>query len=37
MLKPLRGLLSGIRAAAGCGMLRTGDVAVALDCDKLHD
>ncbi len=37
MLKPLRGLLSTIRAAAGCGMLRTGDVAIALDCDKLHD
>lgn len=35
MLKPLRGLLSGIRAAAGCGMLRTGDVAVALDCERL--
>ena len=36
MLKPLRGVLAGIRAASGCGMLRTGDVAVALDCDKLH-
>jgi two-component system chemotaxis sensor kinase CheA len=36
MLKPLRGTLSGIRAAAGCGMLRTGDVAIALDCDRLH-
>lgn len=35
MLKPLRGLLSNIRAAAGCGMLRTGDVAVALDCERL--
>lgn len=36
MLKPLRGVLSHIRAAAGCGMLRTGDVAVALDCEQLH-
>lgn len=36
MLKPLKGVLSGIRAAAGCGMLRTGDVAVALDCEQLH-
>lgn len=36
MLKPLKGLLTGIRAAAGCGMLRTGDVAIALDCDRLH-
>lgn len=36
MLKPLRGPLAGIRAAAGCGMLRSGDVAVALDCEQLH-
>jgi two-component system chemotaxis sensor kinase CheA len=36
MLKPLHGPLSQIRAAAGCGMLRTGDVAIALDCDRLH-
>lgn len=36
MLKPLHGPLSHIRAAAGCGMLRTGDVAIALDCDRLH-
>ena len=36
MLKPLRGPLAGIRAAAGCGMLRTGDVALALDCEQLH-
>jgi two-component system, chemotaxis family, sensor kinase CheA len=35
MLKPLHGALSSIRAAAGCGMLRTGDVAIALDCDQL--
>ena len=35
MLKPLKGALSRIRAAAGCGMLRTGDVAIALDCDRL--
>ncbi len=36
MLKPLHGPLSDIRAAAGCGMLRTGDVAIALDCDRLY-
>jgi len=35
MLKPLRGPLSRIRAAAGCGMLRSGDVAVTLDCERL--
>ena len=35
MLKPLPLLLSTIRAAAGCGMLRSGDVALALDCDRL--
>jgi two-component system chemotaxis sensor kinase CheA len=36
MLKPLRGALAKIRAASGCGMLRTGDVAIALDCDRLY-
>lgn len=36
MLKPLQGALRGIRAAAGCGMLRGGEVAIALDCDRLH-
>jgi two-component system, chemotaxis family, sensor kinase CheA len=36
MLKPLRGALSRIRSAAGCGMLRSGDVALALDCEGLH-
>lgn len=36
MLKPLQGMLSGVRAAAGCGMLRSGDVALALDCEQLH-
>lgn len=35
-LKPLKGVLSHVRAAAGCGMLRTGDVALTLDCDQLH-
>ncbi len=37
MLKPLRGVLSGVRSAAGCGMLRNGAVALALDCERLHD
>jgi two-component system chemotaxis sensor kinase CheA len=36
MLKPLRGLLGGVRAAAGYGMLRSGDVCLALDCERLH-
>jgi len=36
MLKPLRGVLASVRAAAGCGMLRTGDVALAIDCEQLH-
>lgn len=36
MLKPLHGPLSSVRAAAGCGMLRSGDVALALDCERLH-
>jgi|GEM_PF-746436 len=36
MLKPLKGLLSNVRAAAGCGMLRSGDVALALDCEQLY-
>jgi two-component system, chemotaxis family, sensor kinase CheA len=36
MLKPLLASLGHIRGAAGCGMLRTGDVAIALDCDQLR-
>jgi two-component system chemotaxis sensor kinase CheA len=36
MVKPLRGVLAGVRAAVGCGMLRTGDIAVALDCEQFH-
>ena len=36
MLKPLTGALAGVRAAAGCGMLRSGDVALTLDCELLH-
>lgn len=36
MLKPMRGVLSGVRGAAGCGMLRSGDVALAIDCERLH-
>ncbi len=36
MLKPLGGVMAGVRAAAGCGMLRSGDVALALDCEQLH-
>ncbi|HEY6882350.1 MAG TPA: chemotaxis protein CheA [Polyangiales bacterium] len=36
MLKPMRGVISRVRAAAGCGMLRSGDVALTLDCERLH-
>lgn len=36
MLKPLTGALAGVRAAAGCGMLRSGDVALTIDCERLH-
>jgi len=36
MLKPLKGALSKMRAAAGYGMLRSGDVAVTLDCEQLR-
>jgi two-component system chemotaxis sensor kinase CheA len=35
MLKPLAGLVSQVRAAVGCAMLRSGDVALTLDCDQL--
>jgi two-component system chemotaxis sensor kinase CheA len=35
MLKPLKGALAGIRGGAGFGMLRSGDVALALDCEQL--
>ncbi len=34
--KPLQGALKKIDAAAGCALLRSGDVAVAIDCEKLH-
>jgi two-component system chemotaxis sensor kinase CheA len=36
MLKPLKGALCKMRAAAGYGMLRSGDVAVTLDCEQLR-
>lgn len=36
MLKPMRGVAAHVRAAAGFGMLRTGDVALTLDCEQLH-
>jgi two-component system chemotaxis sensor kinase CheA len=35
MLKPLGGLMQKIRGATGYGMLRTGDVALTLDCEQL--
>jgi two-component system chemotaxis sensor kinase CheA len=36
LLKPLRGLLCGVRAASGYGLLRSGDVCLALDCERLR-
>ena len=35
MIKPLQGILSRVRAGAGYGMLRSGAVALALDCEQL--
>jgi chemotaxis protein histidine kinase CheA len=35
-LKPLTGHLSAIRAGAGCAVLPSGDVAIALHADLLH-
>lgn len=34
-LRPLDGLLSGIRAASACGILKNGGVAITLDCERL--
>lgn len=36
-MKPLTGFLKGIRASAGCGLLRNGGVAIALNCEQLHE
>ena len=36
-MKPLTGFLQGIRAGAGCGLLRNGGVAIALNCERLHE
>ncbi len=33
-MKPLQGQLKQIRAGAGCAMLGSGDVAIALDCEQ---
>jgi two-component system chemotaxis sensor kinase CheA len=35
-LKPLTGFLKGIKAGSGFGLLVSGDVAVVLDCERLH-
>lgn len=35
-LKPLTGILKNIRAGAGYGLLSSGDVAIVLDCERLH-
>lgn len=34
-LRPLEGLISGIRAASACGILKNGGVAITLDCERL--
>lgn len=36
MLKPISGLLQNIRASSGYGVLRSGEVALTLDCERLH-
>jgi two-component system chemotaxis sensor kinase CheA len=36
MLKPMNGLLQNIRASSGYGVLRSGEVALTLDCERLH-
>lgn len=33
---PLTGFLSKIRGGTACGLLRSGEVAIALDCERLH-
>lgn len=35
-LKPLTGILKDIRAGAGYGLLSSGNVAIVLDCERLH-
>jgi two-component system chemotaxis sensor kinase CheA len=37
IMKPLEGEMRAIRAAAGAGILHNGDVAIALDCERLAD
>ena len=34
-IKPLQGALTKIRAASGCALLSSGDVAIVLDCEQL--
>ena len=36
MLKPMNGLLQNIRASSGYGVLRSGEVALTLDCERLY-
>ena len=36
-MKPLVGHLAKIRASAGCGLLRNGGVAIALNCEELGE
>jgi two-component system chemotaxis sensor kinase CheA len=35
IIKPLHGFLGQIRGSAGCALLGTGEVAIALDVDQL--
>jgi len=34
-MKSLQGQLKDIRAGSGCALLASGDVAIALDCERL--
>ncbi len=36
-MKPMLGHLAKIRASAGCGLLRNGGVAIALNCERLYE
>lgn len=37
VLKPLKGILQNIRGGAGCALLSSGEVAIALDLDHLFE
>ena len=36
VMKPLRGHLRDIRGGVGCALLSTGEVAIAVDVERMH-